>query len=229
MSRGERLLSLIEILRRHRVPVSGACIAEEVGVSLRSTYRDIATLQRQGATIEGEAGVGYILRPGFLLPPPMFSESEIEAVVLGSHWVAKRGDDELALAALAALAKTMAVLPPHLRDDANSSSLIVGPGECIAAGEREIAAIRKAIRAERKLSTAYRGEGGNASRRAVWPFALAYFDRARVSRAWCETREAFRHFRTDRIEALDIIDERYPRRRASLLNAWREAEGVPPQ
>jgi predicted DNA-binding transcriptional regulator YafY len=157
MSRAERLLSLIEILRRHRVPVRGATIAEELGVSLRSVYRDIATLQSQGATIEGEAGVGYILRPGFLLPPLMFSELEIEAVVLGSRWVAKRGDDELARAARAALAKIMAVLPRDLRDDAESSSLIVGPGERIAAGEREIAVLRKAIRGERKLSIAYRG------------------------------------------------------------------------
>jgi predicted DNA-binding transcriptional regulator YafY len=99
MSRAERLLSLIEILRRHRAPVSGGKLAEELGVSLRSLYRDIATLQGQGAPIEGEAGVGYILKPGFLLPPLMFSETEIEAIVLGSRWVAQRGDGELSTAA----------------------------------------------------------------------------------------------------------------------------------
>jgi predicted DNA-binding transcriptional regulator YafY len=229
MSRAERLLSLIEVLRRHRAPVSGAKLAEELGVSLRSLYRDIATLQGQGATIEGEAGVGYILRPGFLLPPLMFSESEIEAVVLGSRWVAKRGDDELSLAARNALAKILAVLPPDLRERAESSALIVGPGETFAAGDRKIGAVRKAIRAERKLSISYRGEAGRATRRTIWPFALAYFDRVRVIAAWCELREGFRHFRTDRIDALDVVDERYPRRRAVLLKAWREAELVPPQ
>jgi predicted DNA-binding transcriptional regulator YafY len=229
MSRTERLLNLLEILRRHRVPVSGAKLAEELGVSLRSLYRDIATLQGQGATIEGEAGVGYILRPGFLLPPLMFSEQEIEAVVLGSRWVAKRGDDELSVAARNALAKILAVLPPDLREGAESSALIVGPGEAIAAGDRQIGAVRKAIRGERKLSIAYRGEAGPATRRTIWPFALAYFDRVRVVAAWCELRDGFRHFRTDRIDALDLIDERYPRRRAVLLKAWREAEGVPPQ
>ena len=229
MSRAERLLHLLEILRRHRVPVSGARLAEELGVSLRSLYRDIATLQGQGATIEGEAGVGYILRPGFLLPPLMFSELEIEAVVLGSRWVAKRGDDELSVAARNALAKILAVLPPDLRDGAELSALIVGPGEALAAGDRQIGAVRKAIRAERKLSIAYRGETGRATRRTIWPFALAYFDRVRVVAAWCELREGFRHFRTDRIDALDLVDERYPRRRAALLKAWREAERVPPQ
>ena len=229
MSRTERLLSLIEILHRHRAPVSGAKLAEELGVSLRSLYRDIATLQGQGATIEGEAGVGYILKPGFLLPPLMFSETEIEAIVLGSRWVAKRGDSELSTAARNALAKILTVLPPDLRSQAELSALIVGPGEPIAAGEREIGAIRKAIRAERKLSIAYRDGAAQATRRTIWPFALAYFDRVRVVAAWCELRDGFRHFRTDRIDALEVVDERYPRRRAALQKEWRAAEGVPPE
>jgi predicted DNA-binding transcriptional regulator YafY len=227
MSRAERLLSLIEVLRRHRAPVSGARLAEELDVSLRSLYRDIATLRAQGATIEGEAGVGYVLKPGFLLPPLMFSENEIEAIVLGSRWVAQRGDDELSRAARNALAKILTVLPEDLRGEAELSSLIVGPGEPIAAGEREIGVIRTTIRRERKLAIAYRDRAEHASRRVIWPFALAYFDRARVIAAWCELRGGFRHFRTDRIDSLEIVEERYPRRRAALLKAWREAEGVP--
>ena len=229
MSRAERLLSLIEILRRHRTPVAGARLAEELGVSLRSLYRDIATLQGQGATIEGEAGVGYILRPGFLLPPLMFSETEIEALVLGSRWVAKRGDGELSVAARNALTKILAVLPPNLRDEAELSGLMVGAGQSIAAGEREIGVIRRAIRGERKLSIAYRDGAAQPTRRMIWPFALAYFDSSRIVAAWCELREGFRHFRTDRIDDLRVVDERYPRRRAALLKAWRLAERVPPQ
>jgi predicted DNA-binding transcriptional regulator YafY len=229
MSRARRLLSLIEILHRHRAPVSGAKLAAELGISLRSLYRDIATLQGQGAMIEGEAGVGYVLEPGFLLPPLMFSQSEIEAVVLGSRWVAQRGDGELSAAARNALAKILTVLPPNLRGETEGSALIVGPGEPIAAGEREIAAIRRAIRAERKLSIDYRDGAAQPTRRTIWPFALAYFDRARVIAAWCELRDGFRHFRTDRIDALEVADERYPRRRAALLKEWRSIEGVPPQ
>src|ERR1700734_1413729 len=164
MSRAERLLSLIEILHRHRAPVSGAKLAEELGVSLRSLYRDIATLQVQGATIEGEAGVGYILKPGFLLPPLMFSETEIEAIVLGSRWVAKRGDDELSRAARNALAKILTVLPEDLRGEAEAATLIVGPGAPIAAGEREIALIRATIRRERKLEILYRDAAERPSR-----------------------------------------------------------------
>ena len=227
MSRAERLLSLIEILRRHRAPVSGARLAEELGVSLRSLYRDIATLQGQGATIEGEVGVGYVLKPGFLLPPLMFSPEEIEAITLGSRWVAKHGDEALSAAARKALAKILAVLPPDMRDEAELSSLIVGPGERVSAGERQVSLIRATIRRERKLAIAYNDEQGRASRRVIWPFALAYFDRARVIAAWCELRAGFRHFRVDRIEDVEVVEERYPERRARLLKTWRAIEGVP--
>ncbi|MDD5279352.1 HTH domain-containing protein [Acidithiobacillus sp.] len=99
MSRAQRLLALIQILRRHRFAVTGANLAEELGVSLRTLYRDIAALQEQGANIEGEPGIGYVLRPGFMLPPLMFSEEEIEALVLGARWVADRGDEWLGAAA----------------------------------------------------------------------------------------------------------------------------------
>jgi predicted DNA-binding transcriptional regulator YafY len=97
--RAERLLDLIQILRRHRRPVSGHALADELGVSLRTLYRDIAALQAQGARIDGEPGVGYVLRPGFLMPPLMFSEEEIEALVLGARWVAERADAQLGAAA----------------------------------------------------------------------------------------------------------------------------------
>ena len=99
MSRSERLLDLIQILRRHRRPVSGRTLAGEMGVSIRTLYRDIATLQGQGAPIEGEAGLGYVLKPGFMLPPLMFTDEEVEAIVLGSRWVAKQPDKRLAVAA----------------------------------------------------------------------------------------------------------------------------------
>src|SRR6188768_1153433 len=105
MSRTERLFDLIQILRRHRYPVSGITLAQELGISLRTLYRDISSLQAQGAEIKGEPGMGYILQPGFMLPPLMFSEEEIEALVLGSRWVHQRADRALADAAANVLAK----------------------------------------------------------------------------------------------------------------------------
>ena len=226
MSRAERLLDLIQILRRHRRPVTGQALAEELGISIRTLYRDIASLQAQGAHIEGEPGVGYVLRPGFMLPPLMFSEEEIEALVLGSRWVADRADARLGAAARNALAKITGVLPPDLRDDADTSPLLVGPGELLASSDTEFA-VRRAIRTERKLAITYLDREENATRRTIWPFALGFFDRAHVVVAWCELRRSFRHFRTDRIAALEVTETRYPRRRQVLLKEWRERENIP--
>jgi predicted DNA-binding transcriptional regulator YafY len=226
VSRAQRLLDLIQLLRQHRRPVSGAVLADDLGISLRTLYRDIATLVAQGAHIEGEAGIGYVLRPGFMLPPMMFSEDEIEALVLGSRWVAERGDAELAKAAARVLTKIAAVLPEDLKSGIDESGLLVGPGEKIGSGDKELAAIRLAIRTERKLQISYAGRDGSCTQRTIWAFALGFFDRARVVAAWCELRKDYRHFRTDRIAALKPLENRYPRRRQTLLKEWRALEGI---
>ena len=229
MSRAQRLLDLIQALRGYRRPVSGATLAEALGISLRTVYRDIETLKAQGAHIDGEPGVGYVLRPGFMLPPLMFSEEEIEAIVLGSRWVADRADAALGAAARNALAKIAAVLPQDLKISLDTSSLLVGPGNAVAAGDAELPTIRLAIRTERKLRIFYVDGRGRDSKRTIWPFALAFFDRVRVVVAWCEIREGFRHFRTDRISKVQFVDKRYPRRRRVLLKDWRATEGIPEQ
>lgn len=227
MSRAERLLDLLQRLRSHRFPVSGATLATELRISLRTVYRDIAALQAQGARIDGEPGVGYVLRPGFLLPPLMFSDDEIEALVLGSRWVADRADPRLGEAARGALAKIAAVLPAELRHDLDTSALLVGPGAPLAAGDAALPAIRRAIRQERTLEIAYRDLRERSTTRTVWPFALAFFDRVRMVVAWCELRQGYRHFRTDRITALAATDTRYPRRRQALMKEWRALERIP--
>ena len=219
-SRSERLLALLQVLRGHRYPVSGSRLADELGISLRTLYRDIASLRAQGAAIEGEAGVGYVLRPGFLLPPMMFSQEEIEALVLGSRWVARSTDAKLSAAADAALSKIAAVLPPDLSDAVDETALIIGP-RAIAEEKADIAGLRSAIRRERKLDIGYSDEAGAITRRIIWPFGLAYFERVRVVVGWCELRQDFRHFRTDRIASLAETGERYPKRRAVLLADWR--------
>jgi predicted DNA-binding transcriptional regulator YafY len=226
MSRSQRLLDLLQVLRRHRRPVSGAVLAAELAISIRTLYRDIATLQAQGAPIEGEPGMGYVLRPGFMLPPLMFSDEEVEALVLGSRWVADRADERLALAARNAVAKIAAVLPDDLREQLEATSLLVVPGKEAVADTIDLALVRQAIRTERKLAIAYRDAAGSVSDRLVWPFALGFFDRVRVVIAWCELRQDYRHFRTDRIFGLSATDTRYPRRRQMLLKEWRAREGV---
>ncbi|KQO13030.1 helix-turn-helix transcriptional regulator [Sphingomonas sp. Leaf242] len=229
MSRAQRLLELIQVLRQHRRPVAGAVVAEGLGVSLRTVYRDIETLKAQGAPIDGEAGLGYVLRPGFMLPPLMFSEEEIEALVLGSRWVSERADGLLGMAARNVLAKIGAVLPKDLKASIEASGLLIGPGEPIQAGHGELAEIRQAIRSERKLQIAYADENGVPTERIVWPIALAFYDRVRVLVAWCELRADYRHFRIDRFASFECKAERYPRRRSRLLKEWHEVQGVPEQ
>ena len=228
MSRAQRLLDLIQILRRHRIPVAGTELADELAVSLRTLYRDIETLKAQGAHIDGEPGVGYILRPGFMLPPLMFSEDEIEALVLGGRWVAAQSDEPLGKAARNALAKIAAVLPDDLQRSLETSSLLVAP-QRPAAGDTELPTIRQAIRSERKLRITYTDEKENRTQRTIWPIALGFFERIRMVAAWCETRRDYRHFRTDRIRSLKMTDTRYPRRRFDMLREWRKKDGIPPR
>ena len=221
MSRAERLLHLIQILRCHRFPISGLVLAEQLNISLRTLYRDIATLQAQGAHIEGEAGVGYVLRPGFLLPPLMFSIEEIEAIVLGSRWVADRADMELKSAAENALAKIAAVLPDELREQLEIPGLLIAPGQVVSGNDANFVLIRKALRLERKIQLTYQDVNNHATQRTIWPVALGFFEQVRILIAWCELRQDFRHFRADRITSLEVLDVRYSERRQILLKKWR--------
>lgn len=227
MPRSQRLLDLIQLLRQHRYPIPGKVLAQSLGVSLRTLYRDIATLQSQGATIEGEAGVGYVLAPGYMLPPLMFSEEEIEALVLGARWVMDRTDHQLSQAGRGLLAKIEAVLPEDMKESMNNSSLLVGPGEVVPNNNLLLETLRRSIRREQKIEIHYKDLKGNSSQRTVWPLALAFFDNVRILVAWCELREDFRHFRTDHIQDLQELKTRFPRRRQVLVREWREQEGIP--
>ncbi|TQI80455.1 putative DNA-binding transcriptional regulator YafY [Serratia fonticola] len=226
MSRTQRLLDLMQILRRHRYPLAGHALAQELGVSMRTLYRDIATLQQQGADIVGEAGVGYVLRPGFMLPPLMFSQQEIEALVLGMRWVARRGDSQLAGAATNALAKIAAVLPADLREELDANTLLIGPIPAAFVPDERLVAIREAIRYERKVLVEYRDNAGNSSERTLWPFAMGFFEQVQILMAWCELRGSIRHFRLDRIGQLTPLPQRYPQGRRALMKMWRESEGI---
>lgn len=227
MTRAERLLHLMQLLRNRRTPISASELADALQMSVRSVYRDIRSLQAQGADIEGEAGLGYILKPGFTLPPLMFSAQELEALALGSRWVQERADSELSQAATQALAKIAAVLPQEKRTDLAQSALLIGPGQLADCTDDTLIALRRAIRLEHKLMMTYRDGNGQLTQRTVWPVALGFFDQVRVLVAWCELREQFRHLRADRIEQLQELDVRFPRRRALLLHQWRLEQQIP--
>lgn len=220
MRRADRLLQLLQILRRHRRPVTGETIAAELEVSLRTVYRDIAALIGQRVPVRGEAGIGYILGEGFDLPPLMFSVDELEAVMLGLRWVGRSSDKALALAARDSIAKIGTVLPQGLKPYLYDSSLIMPPGFSDVEPSVDEGELRSAIREERKINLRYVDLADTETRRTIWPIALAYYDRKRLLVGWCEMREAFRSFRTERIAEASVSAERYPKRRKVLLSLW---------
>jgi predicted DNA-binding transcriptional regulator YafY len=225
MSRTGRLFQLMDALRGNRRPVTASVLAEQLGVSERTIYRDIQSLTQLGAPIDGSAGVGYMLRTGFFLPPLMFDADELEALVLGARWIRHQGDMQLSAAADRALAKIATATPRDLRDHMADTSLWV-PAWQQAVPDPFVQPAREAIRRQCKLRIDYRDAKGSASERVVWPFALAYFQECRILAAWCELRDAIRHFRVDRIGRVEVTEERYPAPRHALIRQWRELNGL---
>jgi len=225
MQRAERLLDMIQSLRRRRRPVTAETLASELDVSVRTVYRDIAALVRQGVPVRGEAGIGYVLDAGFDLPPLMLSPDEIEAVLVGMRWLGERADPVLARAAEDVVSKIAAVLPPHLRPILLDGALFAPAyGRDTPVDQVDVAAVRAAIRQGRKLEVRYRDESGQDTQRMIWPIGMTFYDRVRIVIAWCELRQDFRHFRTDRITDLVAREERYPARRADLFRRWQKEE-----
>jgi len=220
-TRATRLLRLLDELRQRRGPVRGAQLAQALGVSLRTVYRDIDALRGQGAQIDGDAGVGYRLRPGFVIPPLMFPAEELEALVLGARWVASHGDPALAAAANRALDRIAGVLPGHRRLELETSGLFA-PQWHPRQPEPWLPALRQAIRAGHAVRMRYRDAEGRDSERVVWPFAMAFLDDIRLLAAWCEMRADFRHFRADRVLELEDTGRPYPEQRHRLLRRWEQ-------
>lgn len=227
MNRTERLFVLMDNLRRHRRPVTAADLAAETSVSVRTIYRDIDALVRLGAPIDGEAGLGYMLRGGFFLPPLAFDRDELDALVLGARWVLRKTDEKLARAAANALAKIAAATQEDRRDEiARNAHWIASRPELGDPAFMET--VREAIYAERKLAIDYVDADGEATSRTIWPIAIAYFDQRRLVVAWCELRQAFRQFRPDRIQHVTPTGKRYAKRRAALVKAWAAETGYTP-
>ncbi len=224
MRRTERLFAIIQILRRARAPITAASVADELETSLRTVYRDIAELIAQRVPVRGEAGIGYMLESGFDMPPLMLTPDEIEAVVLGARWVAGRGDAALARAANDLVAKIGAVIPSHLRPFLLDTALTTPEAPArLKADSFDVGRVRAAIRGQTKITLTYRDETERETRRTVWPVAIAYYETVRLLAAWCELRQDFRHFRTDRVFEAEFTEQRYPARRDILRSQWRKS------
>ncbi len=220
MRRADRLFQIIQILRRSTRPVTAAALAEELEISKRTVYRDVADLIGQRVPIDGEPGLGYLLASDYDMPPLMLTPDEIEAVMLGAQWVAGRSDRVLSNAARDVVAKIAAVVPERLRPFIVEPS--VGAKPTIGKPEENVDAsmLRSAIRSGVKLRLRYRSEAGEETERTVWPVILGYAETSRLLVAWCELRQSFRHFRTDRIIEAKMLDELNGLRQGELRRRW---------
>jgi len=227
MRRADRLFQIIPILRRSTRPVTAEALAAELEVSKRTVYRDMADLIGQRVPVEGEAGVGYLLGSDYNMPPLMLTPDEIEAVVLGAQWVAGRVDKVLANAARDVVAKIAAVAPEHMRPFIAAPSVGVKPRAEASEEGIDSSGLRLAIRKGLKLRLRYRSEVGEVTERTVWPVILGYAETNGLLVAWCELRQDFRHFRTDRMIELQVLDETIGTRKEELRRRWqhwREAD-----
>ncbi|MGB0133002.1 helix-turn-helix transcriptional regulator [Dokdonella sp.] len=207
MRRADRLFLIIHSLRGRRTALPARQLAETLAVSLRTVYRDIADLQLSGVPIEGEAGVGYVLRKGSDIPPLMFNTEELEALVVGTRFVRAFAGTRLAEGARSALIKIEAVLPDDLRARAQRSRIFAPGGWQTPAPM--IDQLNEAIDQRRVIGLDYRNESGEASARDVEPLCLAFWGGSWTLGAWCRMRRDFRTFRPDRIVSLALRNERF--------------------
>lgn len=208
MRRADRLFQIIQSLRRHHI-VTAKMLAQDLEVSERTVYRDIADLVSSGVPIEGEAGVGYLLRPGFDLPPLMFTAAEVEALVLGMRVVSSWGDAGLAKAATGALERVEAALPERLKARLNATRLYA-PGFHVRADVVErLGELRRATDGQFKTFLRYRDVDNADTERIVRPLGLFFWGATWAMVAWCEMRTGFRQFRLDRILEVRVTDERF--------------------
>jgi predicted DNA-binding transcriptional regulator YafY len=220
MRRSDRLFDIIQRLRTATKPVTAAVLAEDLEVTARTVYRDIATLQARRVPIEGAAGIGYLLRRGFDLPPLMFTAEEIEAIAVGARLVSRTGDPALQEAAESVLSKVTVVLPEALRAQLVDAPIYVSASGAPVPEKVDLSAVRQAIRDECKLHIGYVDEKGVQTQRKVWPIAVAYYVQATLIGAWCELRQDYRHFRADRITSVAVLEERYPSDNGRLMAEW---------
>lgn len=225
MRRADRLFQIIQLLRRRRRAVTARWLAEQLGVSERTIYRDMRDLVTSGTPIEGEAGIGYQLRRGYDLPPLMFDADEIQALVLGARIVRSFADHRLAKAAEQALSKIENVLPKRLRPILEESTLFAIRSRETDELSATLEAVRGALTTKNKLRLAYRREDGEASARIIRPLGAFFWGRRWTVTGWCELRRDFRSFRLDRIEEVTVLDETFVDEDGKSLRAYLESVG----
>jgi predicted DNA-binding transcriptional regulator YafY len=224
MRRADRLFKIVQILQRRKTVTTALEMATELEVSERTIYRDIRDLMGNRVPIDGERGVGYMLRDGYDLPPLMFTDEEIDAIMLGARLVEARSDPDLSRAANDVLAKIEAVLPQERRSLLQSVRHIVPQFTTPPNIHIDMRELRSAIRAFHKIYILYQDSAGVETKRVIWPLLTVIFDPVQLLVGWCELRRGFRNFRIDRISGFSTLEEHFPSSKKSELKAFLEQQ-----
>ncbi|VAW81971.1 Transcriptional regulator, DeoR family [hydrothermal vent metagenome] len=209
MRRADRLFQIVQFLRSRRI-TTARWLSEVLEVSERTIYRDVQDLMATGVPIEGEAGIGYVIRRGYDLPPLMFTRDEITALTLGARIVNSWADPGLAMAAQSVLSKIETVLPDALKGELDQTRLFSPLVQIPTRVAAFMGELRNAVGHRNQVAITYTRADGTDSKRVIWPLGLFFWGTVWTLGAWCELRQAFRSFRLDRIETLQVCDERYP-------------------
>lgn len=222
MRRADRLLQIIQILRRGNQPITCAAMAEELEVSERTLYRDMVSLQSTGVPVRGEAGIGYVMEDGYQMPPLMFTANELEAIMLGARMVDGRVDAALTRSARDVVAKIKSVIPSALKPTLLETPLFAPHWVVVEDLPFDMADLRAAIRTEHEVIIDYADLKGALSTRTIWPISIGLFPDVSVITAWCTMRNDFRHFRVDGIRALQVLSTKSGKRRSLLFAQWKK-------
>lgn len=230
MARSDRLFELIQILRRSKRPVTARVLAERLEVTERTIYRDVAALQAMRVPVEGAAGVGYLMRGGFDLPPLMFDAEEVEALTVGLALLARTGDAGLVAAAECAAAKLADVVPRAVAQRLDPAWFQVSAFGIARPAQADLRLLRRAVHESRAIDIRYCDAAGATTQRRVKPIAVLYYIEVAVLAAWCELRGDFRHFRVDRMAQVTLAETGFaaeaPRLRRQWLALARAAQGT---
>jgi predicted DNA-binding transcriptional regulator YafY len=216
-----RMFEIVQLLRAARSPLTADAIAARLEVTKRTVYRDIAALQAAGVPLEGAAGIGYVMRRGYDLPPLMFTAEEIDAITVGLALIGRTGDRSLEAAGASACAKIGDAVCHDPRVAGYDPWLFTSRWHAIPDPTVDMRMVRVAIREERKLRISYRDGAGHATERTLLPLALLYYIDGVILAGFCEMRSDFRHFRHDRIERCEMTEEGFSKDAPSLRQRWR--------
>ena len=224
MRRADRLFQIVLMLGRGKI-LTAHTIAERLEVSDRTIYRDVQDLVLSGVPIDGEVGVGYRLHRGYQVPPMMFDDEELQALLFGADVAKSYGDPAMAAAADRILAKVDAVLPERLRSKLVTRGVWVPDERISETVAQSLGEARNAINNQLRLFLDYHNAEGTATERIIWPLALAYWGRTWTLGGWCELRQAFRNFRLDRISTLQTLSSNFPSESGKRLEDYLRQNG----